>query len=29
MITRVLQRILALTTAIRHNDHTGQLSCDP
>jgi len=21
---RVLQRILALTTAIRHNDHTGQ-----
>jgi hypothetical protein len=24
---RVLQRILALTAAIWHNDHTGQLSC--
>ena len=24
VITRVLQRILALTTAIWHNDHTGQ-----
>jgi hypothetical protein len=29
MITRVLQRILALTAAIWHNDHTGQPSCDP
>ena len=24
LITRVLQRILALTAAIWHNDHTGQ-----
>jgi hypothetical protein len=24
VITRVLQRILALTAAIWHNDHTGQ-----
>jgi hypothetical protein len=23
-MVRILQRILALTTAIRHNDHTGQ-----
>jgi hypothetical protein len=29
MITRVLQRILALTATIWHNDHTGQPSCDP
>nr|QEO73653.1 hypothetical protein [uncultured bacterium] len=24
MIVRVLQRVLALTAAIWHNDHTGQ-----
>lgn len=24
MIARVMQRILAPTAAIRHNDHTGQ-----
>ena len=29
VLARILQRILALTAAIWHNDHTGQPSCAP